>query len=1079
MNATPPFVSSRYALLKHLGQGGMGVVYEAIDRVTGTSIALKLVRSTVVQRVEPLPATNAERVALAKEFRTLAALRHPRIINVLDYGFTAADLPYFTMELLKSPRNIFDYSRTLDYVAKTRLLIDLLEGLAYLHRHGIVHRDLKPDNILIDEDSLKLLDFGLASDELVGDLAGTLAYIAPEVFNGRTCSPRSDLYAVGLIGYELYCGAFPYNTKNIAKLMQWIQSGMPDLAVLEAATNAKLATVIGRLLQKDPANRYHDAPSVIAELSAAARLPPYDEDPLIRESFLQAAPFVGREEERDLLEHALHNAQAGRGAVYLIGGESGVGKSRLLEEIRIRALVKGVFVLVGQAAEGDSRPFPAWREPLRLLALSMAFTEMELSILKQIAPDIDALQGTSVALAEPLEGEAYQRRLSATLTEVFTRCSKPLLLLLEDIHWLPESVVAVAQLAWRVARLPVLVIATYRVEEAPDLPARIPAARALRLSRFTTEEIQQLSPMILGDNGCLPQVIDFLEHHTEGNAFFLVETLRALAQATGSLEDIGRTTLPTTIISQRMLEVAARRLSHLPTVDQELMLCAALYGREVDTRFLRQLDPTADLTAWITRGVNIGLLALYEGRPRFSHDKMREGILRLVTPSSDHYRRAAEAVEALYPDHVDYAARLALWWGAAGETAKALRCARVEAHELHRRGEYRATRRLIETTLAGLPPEDFLAERLDLLVTLASALELLSDFAAVEHIAREGFALAERLQAATARVKLLITLGLVKRRSGDFEAGLALLDEARRLHEGCQDDIAVNIWTALAALYYDRQKVAEMLNCADQIAAIAAHLGSEMLLARSYTTRSSACFLQREFGEVADFARRALTIFEKHGDRRGMMRAAQHLTTVYTHHRDYAAAREWGELAVRLCEAMDDLSAMSTTLGNLAYLAAQSGFNEDSESYFQRGIALARQLNNPNTASEQLGALAQVQILLAKWDAAFQTTAQWLAVAQSINNVVAHLHGLYAVVDLALYANQPDAAARWFGTLLAYARPHHQDPDEQAKLRAKMVAVLDGEQVDALVAEGKMMSLEQAMTQVAAFLAAHAPQEPA
>src|SRR5690606_28739346 len=133
-------VSDRYMLLEPLGQGGMGTVYRAHDRLNGQVVALKRVRTG--RDFDPNNTLDV-RLALAQEFRLLATLRHPNIISVLDYGFDADGHPFFTMDLLEEPRDIMTVAKRLPLQAKIRLVTEMLQALAYLHRRGIVHRDLK------------------------------------------------------------------------------------------------------------------------------------------------------------------------------------------------------------------------------------------------------------------------------------------------------------------------------------------------------------------------------------------------------------------------------------------------------------------------------------------------------------------------------------------------------------------------------------------------------------------------------------------------------------------------------------------------------------------------------------------------------------------------------------------------------------------------------------------------------------------------------------------------------------------------------------------------------------------------
>src|SRR5689334_4408609 len=161
-------VGRRYLLHDLLGQGGMGAVYRATDRLTGQVVALKRVIPETAE-IDFSSSYNLEdfRLALAQEFKLLASLRHPHIIGVLDYGFETGindeeRQPYFTMELLENAQNVLDATKDLSLNQKFELLIQALQALSYLHRRGILHRDLKPGNMLVSNGQVKLLDFGLS-----------------------------------------------------------------------------------------------------------------------------------------------------------------------------------------------------------------------------------------------------------------------------------------------------------------------------------------------------------------------------------------------------------------------------------------------------------------------------------------------------------------------------------------------------------------------------------------------------------------------------------------------------------------------------------------------------------------------------------------------------------------------------------------------------------------------------------------------------------------------------------------------------------------------------------------------------
>ncbi|NDJ54439.1 MAG: serine/threonine-protein kinase PknK, partial [Chloroflexi bacterium] len=354
-------IAHRYILRELLGRGGMGAVYRAIDRLgqgeAKSYVALKRVLAPTenLQFMSVSGANNditSLRFALAAEFQTLASLRHPHIINVLDYGFDDVHQPYFTMQFLADAQTFVDAGRGQPIDVQVDLLIQTLQALAYLHRRGVLHRDLKPGNVLVEEVDgqkiVKVLDFGLSIvREEATETVGTLAYMSPEIVQGGKASFASDLYAVGVMAYEIMAGRHPFDEgSGPSMLLMQVISKAPDMTLLDAPPD--LVEVIESLLAKNPGERLGSADAVIEALCEATNRPVPVETQAIRESFLQSAAFVGRDEEMAKLRSALQEAVNGSGSSWLIGGESGVGKTRLLNELRIGALVEGVIVVRGQ-----------------------------------------------------------------------------------------------------------------------------------------------------------------------------------------------------------------------------------------------------------------------------------------------------------------------------------------------------------------------------------------------------------------------------------------------------------------------------------------------------------------------------------------------------------------------------------------------------------------------------------------------------------------------------------------------------------------------------------------------------------
>jgi serine/threonine-protein kinase len=267
---TRELVLDRYRAVRPLGSGGNGSVWLAKDEVTGLDVALKIIPR------EGKAAARAEREALAAR-----RLRHENCVRAYDVGHDAGHV-YIAYEYVPG-RTMRQALRTdeLSEVQAVEIAAQLLAALAHAHRAGIVHRDVKPSNVLLEHTegvAARLLDFGLAqfdgADTLtaVGDVPGTLAYIAPERLAGDEASPASDVWAVGVVLWEALVGRHPFWGMPLQQVALAIERGAPPLATERPDLPRRLLAAVDRALSPDPAARPH-ASELAAELRRAFRKP--------------------------------------------------------------------------------------------------------------------------------------------------------------------------------------------------------------------------------------------------------------------------------------------------------------------------------------------------------------------------------------------------------------------------------------------------------------------------------------------------------------------------------------------------------------------------------------------------------------------------------------------------------------------------------------------------------------------------------------------------------------------------------------------------------------------------------------
>lgn len=861
-------IGKRYLQQEQLGIGGMGVVFRVFDRLNQETVALKRVIRMGEAAIPP--GSNAERhslnlrMALAQEFGTLASLRHPYIIDVLDYGFDADRHPFFTMELLEDARPLVKAVTDAPQTEKLRVIGQLLQALNYLHRRGVLHRDLKPDNVVLFNGSVKVLDFGLAvarqfAGENEDETVGTLAYMAPEIIQGLPASAASDLYAIGVMLYEMLAGRHPFDASSPSTLINQTLTQMPDVQGLNL--EPALTLLLDTLLAKDPAMR-GTTDEALSLLMTVDRKQIAIETDTIRDSFLQAAEFVGREDELSRLTIALASTQGGAGSGWLLGGESGVGKSRLLDELRTWALVKGVQVVRGQAVAEAAQPYQVWRGVLRWLVLLTDLSDLEASVIKPLVPDIAALLDRPVDDAPELDLQAMQQRLHATIEEVLLRQTEPLLIVLEDLHWASaDDLGLLKRLSRTLDAKPLLIVGSYRDDEKETLPEQLPDMQVLKLNRLGSSAITKLSEAMLGPVGRQAAVVELLQRETEGNVFFVVEVVRALAEEAGTLDRITGNNLPQQVFAGGIQAVTDRRLNRIPASARPLLELAAILGRQLDMGLLSAAAPDIDMETWQTQASAAAILTVQDDTWRFAHDKLRERLLSTLSPDARraHHRNAAATIEQVYGATPEQLTHLAYHWGMAGDAAK-------EAHYAARAGE------LMLANASYREAIDYLTD------ALALNQQTGSERAYFEHQLAEAHYCLGELDASRDHAEIALTLlglGLPKSTPAQAAAlarqiGLQVLHRrqperyfARPVEDRRELLTKIRAYERLAVLYYLANKTLISMACGFYTLNNAELYGVSAELARAYSNITVACGLIPLHGQARAYLARALKTAEQ------------------------------------------------------------------------------------------------------------------------------------------------------------------------------------------------------------------------
>lgn len=406
-------LGGRYRLDGMLGRGGMGAVFRATDTTTGEHCAVKVMDSG--------HDSGWDLTRFKREFRSAARLTHPNCLKVFALD-RDGERWFFTMELMTG--GCLDRRVQLPPDAVLAVTLQALAALDHIHAKQIIHRDIKPANILLGAAAdatnglprAKLSDFGIAKvadledPQEAGRVVGTLPYMAPEqIIDGQT-DPRADLFALGVVIYEMLTGCHPYEVPGSPRARDWVELHRTAQVVPlgEAARSVPddVAAVIMRLLSKKADERYPTAAMAIDALTAtglgamiaqALALPP-----LRRGSYLAPPEFVGREAEmasaRQLLTGALTKAEEAP-LTLVVEGVAGIGKTRLTNQI-LRMLPEfGARVYIATCRAEPRPPFDPVAALIRTLSARRAVTTPETQ--KPTEPAAAALPETGAADASP------------------------------------------------------------------------------------------------------------------------------------------------------------------------------------------------------------------------------------------------------------------------------------------------------------------------------------------------------------------------------------------------------------------------------------------------------------------------------------------------------------------------------------------------------------------------------------------------------------------------------------------------------------------------------------------------------
>jgi hypothetical protein len=587
----------RYVVEGEIAAGGVGAVVRVFDRLAGETRAMK--------RLLPEAATSrAAREAFELEYHVLSSLEHPRIIRVFDYGVDEQGA-FYTMELLEG-EDLREVA-PLPYKTACLHLRDIATSLALLHARRLIHRDVSPNNVRMTKDGhCKLFDFGaLTGFGYSTRVVGTPPVVPPEAFAGASLDQRTDLYSLGALAYWMLTGHHAYPARHIPDLPAlWSQTPRRPSSIVRDIPK-ELDALVMSLLHADPLARPGSAGEVIARLTVIADLPKEDtvETERLADAFLGNPRFTGRTAELAKFQTLLEGAKTGRGGALCISAVAGMGRSRLLDEMGVRAQLAGAFVVRADAS--------MFRDQTRGVIKALALRLLDVvpgSALKHrarfwpalasLGPEIEARLR---AVADAQGGDQAPESSSAgTLEQWFSVVShgKPLLLAVDNVEFAdPDSVALLIALARIAHDRSLVLVVTERVNSAglTETGLRMLESQAtpVELVGLSSMEMLVFARSLFGDAPHVERFAVWLHERTAGSPLHALEICRQLARQKVIRFQGGVWSLPmekpTTELPTAIGDAFVSRLAALSDRARALAECLSLHREAPTLELCRQI----------------------------------------------------------------------------------------------------------------------------------------------------------------------------------------------------------------------------------------------------------------------------------------------------------------------------------------------------------------------------------------------------------------------------------------------------------------------------------------------------------
>ncbi len=1030
LNLPGQVIKNRYRIEAKIGESLLGTVLLATDIQENQSVVLKILS----------PAFSAETLdRFMHQTQQIVALDHPNIVKVFawdrekNYVLSVEEyVPYPTLQdFLDEQTELRNHNRSAQPLLPVSpqflgIALDTIHALEYAHSHGVVLGDLKPKNIFITPQGARLAGLGLGRLEEGRNLLETpklfltADYLAPEQILGQTLDARTDLYAFGMILYQLFTGRLPFE-EAAASSAETLTAETTEQAVMRSRLrysprpprefnphiSASLEHLILKLLDQNPNNRYASAQQVQRILSNLLSDMEYAARPRTR-------LLVGREKQVQILRACWEEARTGHGQLAFITGEAGIGKTRLAQQIAAQS--HPPVLLTGHCEDVEGRPaYRLFTEVLRayLNTVPPEFFDAEarhqLGNFTPLIPEIHQML-PDLQIPPSLDPKQEQLRLMTSLTQFIRRATqeRAWFLILEDLQWADRnSLELLLYLGRHLPTMSIFIIGTYRDTEVQRGHPLLETLRGLRshptyrhvpLERLTQDEVGFVLTYIW--QRVVPEaLIEKIYEHTAGNPFYVEEVAKGLedealipppsetdADPEWYVQALKEVRLP-----QSVRETVWRRVEHLSAETQALLRQAAVLGQ---TFRFDDLQKMSDLSEWeVLEHLGEALeRQLVEEVPgglalRFRQTEIQYIIYAELGPLRRRllHRKAGEALEYRAAGQTDFMAEeLAYHFSEAGESDKAIKYSLQAARQAQLAYANETALKWNErvlTMLSQLPPEATVDYQSQLIVAHQSSgmvLTLTGQYdEALKHYAAAQASIDGRPPSTEQRRQLAglcYDIAVVYELRDEYNAVFTWLRQGLDAVADSEPTVEAARIYILGAKVYARQGENTKALCwcqksLDIATRIPTPEGTQALGAALYTQAGIDIRLGNPENAV-QLCQESIRAYQQIGDLVGESHTWIRLADAYELKGDWGQADEAYQRGWAIKREIGDVYGQAVSSNNLANLYLNRGEWKRAQELYEQSLAIWENIRAPRGEAVALINLAQVYTRLESWEQA-------------------------------------------------------------------------------------------------------------